>query len=86
MLGSSWRFCILILVLVMQFIVSKFEYGTVSFSFFLKDIQSLFVFPYFMQNFQKDLMVLIVVFICLIILIAGLRMFMYDFLFHNLFT
>lgn len=41
---------------------------------------------YFIQNSPKDLMVLIVVYICLIILKAGLRMFMYDFFFHNLST
>jgi len=35
------------------------------------------------QNFQKDLMALTVVYICLKTLQAGLRMFMYDF-FHNL--
>lgn len=33
----------------------------------------------FFQNFQKGLMVLIAVFIFLIILQAGLRMFMYEF-------
>lgn len=37
----------------------------------------------FWQNFQKDLMALIVASIYLKTLEAGLRMFMYDFFFHN---
>lgn len=37
----------------------------------------------FWQNFQKDRMVLIVAYIYPKTLPAGLRMFMYDFFFHN---
>ena len=90
-LDSLWSFFILILVLVIQsdsFLLALnwlemelIDYVSALYLRFENIFGNYYVWSW--QNFQRDLMALTVVYICLKTLQAGLRMFMYDF-FHNL--